>query len=50
MTTSLPGIRGLVHASLWPQDRSLRVFRQWFDIEHFDLIEDVGRGPIEDDE
>jgi hypothetical protein len=36
--------------SLWPQDRSLRVFKQWFEIEHFDLIEDVGRGPIENDE
>jgi hypothetical protein len=36
--------------SLWPQDRSLRIFKQWFEIEHFDLIEDVGHGPIENDE
>jgi len=36
--------------SLWPRDRSLRVFKQWFEIEHFDLIEDVCRGPIENDE
>ena len=35
--------------SLWPQDRGLRVFKQWFEIEHFDLIEDVGNGPIEND-
>lgn len=34
----------------WPQDRSLEVFRQWFDVEHFDLVEDVAAGPIENDE
>lgn len=33
----------------WPKDRSLSVFRQWFDIEHFDVIEDVGTGSIEDE-
>lgn len=33
----------------WPRDRGLRVFRQWFDIEHFDVVEDVGRGPIVSD-
>jgi hypothetical protein len=31
-------------------DRSLKVFKQWFDVEHYDLVEDVGRGPIENDE
>jgi hypothetical protein len=36
--------------SLWPRDRSLKVFKQWFDVEHFDLIEDVGWGPIVNDE
>ena len=36
--------------SLWPQDRSLRVFKQWFDVEHFDQVDDVGSDPIEDDE
>lgn len=33
----------------WPKDRSLRVFKQWFDIEYYDAVEDVGRGPIEND-
>ena len=33
----------------WPHDRSLKVFKQWFDIEHFDVVEDVGRAPILDD-
>ncbi len=33
----------------WPKDRSLKVFKQWFDVEHFDVVEDAGRGPIEDD-
>jgi len=35
---------------LWPQDRSFRLFKLWFDLEHYDLVEDVGRGPIENDE
>jgi len=37
-------------ASLWPQDRSLKVFKQWFDYEHFDLVEDMVAGPVEDDQ
>jgi hypothetical protein len=36
--------------NVWPRDRSLKVFQQWFDVEHHDLVEDVGRGPIENDE
>ena len=35
---------------MWPKGRTLKMFKQWFDIEHFDLVEDVGRGPIENDE
>jgi hypothetical protein len=35
---------------LWPRDRTYRLFKQWFDVEHYDLVEDVGRGPIENDE
>ena len=35
---------------MWPKDRSLKIFKQWFDVEHFDPVEDVGRGPIENDE
>ena len=37
-------------ADLWPEDRSLKVFRQWFDVRHHDVVEDVGRGPVENDE
>ena len=36
--------------SVWPRDRSLAAFKRWFEVEHFDLVEDVGRVPIEDDE
>lgn len=35
---------------VWPKDRSLKVFKQWFDVQHFEIVEDVGRGPIENDE
>lgn len=31
---------------LWPQDRSLEVFKMWFDYEHFDLVEDMVAGPV----
>jgi hypothetical protein len=34
----------------WPRDRSLKKLKEWFDIQHIDLVEDVGRGPIENDE
>ena len=34
----------------WPQDRSFKVFKQWFDIQHYEIVTDVGRGPIENDE
>jgi hypothetical protein len=33
----------------WPRDRNLKVFKQWFDVEHFDVVEDVSGGPIVDD-
>jgi hypothetical protein len=35
---------------VWPKDRSLKVFKQWFDVQHHEVVEDVGRGPIENDE
>jgi hypothetical protein len=35
---------------VWPTDRSLKVFKQWFDVQHYEIGEDVGRGPIENDE
>jgi hypothetical protein len=33
----------------WLKDRSWRAFKQWFDIEHCDVSEDVGAGPFEDE-
>ncbi len=33
----------------WPKDRSVKVFKEWFALEHYGVVEDVGRGPIEDD-
>ncbi len=35
--------------SMWPKDRSWRVFKAWFDIEHFDIIEDLVAAPLEDE-
>ena len=34
----------------WPQDRSFKVFKQWFDVQHYEIVTDVGRGPIENDD
>jgi len=34
----------------WPRGLSLGKFREWFDIEWIELVEDVGRGAIENDE
>jgi hypothetical protein len=34
----------------WPKRRSLKLFKQWFDVVHFDLVQDVGPGPIGNDE
>jgi hypothetical protein len=35
---------------MWPKDRSLKVFKQWFDVQHHAVVEDVGWDPIENDE
>ena len=35
--------------AVWPKDRSLKVFKQWFDVQHHAVVEDVGRGPIQHD-
>ncbi len=37
-------------AEAWPQDRSFKVFKQWFDVQHYEIVTDVGRGPIENDD
>jgi hypothetical protein len=31
---------------VWPKDRSLKVFKQWFDVQHYEVVEDVGRGDL----
>ena len=27
---------------VWLKDRSLKVFKQWFDVQHYEVVEDVG--------
>lgn len=34
---------------LWPQDRSLRVFREWFEVEFHGSIVDTVGGDVHDD-
>jgi len=34
----------------WPLQRSLEQFNEWFEVEPVEIVEDVGRGPIENDE
>lgn len=34
---------------VWPKDRSYTVFKQWFNVEHFDVIEDLVDAPLEDE-
>ena len=34
----------------WPRDLTLPLFREWFEIAMIGTIEDVGDGPIENDE
>lgn len=33
----------------WPKERPWSVFKAWFDIEHFDVIEDLVAAPLEDE-
>jgi hypothetical protein len=35
---------------LWPQDRSLAMFKNWCSFELHSVIVDTGRSPLEDDE
>ena len=35
---------------LWPQDRSLAVFRTWCSFELHSVVSDTGSSPLEDDE
>jgi hypothetical protein len=34
----------------WPQDRSLEVFKQWFDVEFFYGVCDAAGGPIQSED
>ncbi len=36
--------------TLWPQDRSLALFRAWFDVELHTVLVDLGKGEMYDDE
>ncbi len=36
--------------NLWPQDRSLELFRAWFDVELHTVLIDLGAGDLCDDE
>jgi len=36
--------------SHWPRELTLALFREWFEIEMIETVEDVGHGPIENDE
>jgi hypothetical protein len=35
---------------LWPQDRSLAMFRKWCSLELHTVVLDTGNSPLEDDE
>lgn len=35
---------------LWPQDRSLKTFKEWCSFEIHSVISDLGRSPLFDDE
>ncbi len=35
---------------LWPKNRSLKLFKEWFEIEYFTLLHDTASEQIEDDE
>ena len=39
-----------VDESTWPANRSLQMFRQWFEVQAFAMVADVGTGAIQDDE
>lgn len=39
-----------IDPALWPEDRSLKVFRDWCTFELHSVVLDFGGSPIEDDE
>lgn len=36
----------IIDNRLWPQDRTLRQFREWFDIEYHSMVWDLGNDPL----
>ncbi len=36
--------------ALWPEPRTLAVFRKWFDVEHHSIVVDTVQGEIRDEE
>lgn len=36
--------------ALWPKQRDLKLFKEWFDVEYFTLLHDTVSEQIEDDE
>ena len=36
--------------SMWPQDRSLKLFKAWCEVEAHSMVFDMVDGPLEDDE
>jgi cytochrome b involved in lipid metabolism len=39
-----------VDPSLWPQDRKLKLFKAWCDVEVHSMVVDMVDGPLEDDD
>jgi hypothetical protein len=39
-----------VDPSLWPQDRTLKLFKAWCDVEVHSMVVDMVDGPLEDDD
>jgi cytochrome b involved in lipid metabolism len=39
-----------VDPSLWPQDRTLKLFKAWCDVEVHSMVIDMVDGPLEDDD
>jgi len=36
----------IIDDQLWPQNRSLKLFREWFDIEYHSMVWDLGSKPL----
>lgn len=36
----------IIDDQLWPKNRTLKLFREWFDIEYHSMVWDLGREPL----